>query len=143
MNKIGNVFAGLIAVWVLAAMPAVASTLTVKNFDYDLCTVTVSQGGNVLVPVSGSGTALVYEVSGEVTLAATDFQNDYYFRFAPAAVTDRTLALERWEGLPDGADAAANPVTFTVSGNLTVIPNVDCKGYVWTATNPPSMALGF
>ncbi|MBQ6924151.1 MAG: leucine-rich repeat protein [Kiritimatiellae bacterium] len=102
-----------------------AATLKIVNFDEDLAMVYV----NGAVATNGAS----FAVDGNVTLALGDFQNDYYFAFAPASQTDRTLALESWGGLPDGVDATANPVTFTPAGDLTVTVNVDCKGHVWHA----------
>ena len=127
----------------LDVFDVLAATLTVKNYEYDLCTVTVSQNGEVLTPASTDGkTVAVYGVNGEVTLTAGGFQDDYYFRFAPVTVTNRTLSLERWDGLPAGVDAGTNPVSFTITGDLTVTPNLNCSSNVWNATNTASMIDG-
>ena len=100
-----------------------AATLTVKNFDEDLATVYV----NDVATTNGQKVA----VDGETKIELKDFRSDYYFRYAPDSQTDRTLALESWEGVPADC-AAANPATFDVTGDLTITPNVNVKGYCWT-----------
>ena len=100
-----------------------AATLTVQNFDDDLATVYV----NDVATTNGQKVA----VDGSVKIELRDFRNDYYFRYAPASQTDRTLALDCWEGVPEGYEKA-NPATFDVGGDLTITPNVDVKGFCWT-----------
>ena len=106
---------------------AFCGTITVANFDEDLATVYING------TAATNGEARVVADGAPVTLELRDFRSDWYFAYAPASQTDRTLALESWGGLPDGVDATANPVTFTPAGDLTVTPNVDCKGHVWIA----------
>ena len=109
-----------------AAVGTFAATLTVKNFDDDLATVYVNGE-----PTTDGQTI---EVDGLVTIELKDFRNDYYFRYAPASQTDRQLAFESWETgskLVPAECATQNPAEFTVSGNLTVTPNVNVKGYCW------------
>ena len=117
----------LIAVaMVVTCAAAQAATLTVKNFDEDLATVYVNGE-----PTTDGQTI---EVEGQVTIELKDFRNDYYFRYAPASQTDRQLAFESWETgskLVPAECATQNPAEFTVSGNLTVTPNVNVKGYCW------------
>ena len=98
------------------------SMLTVQNFDDDLATVWVNDAPTT----NGQQVA----VSSSVKIELKDFRNDYYFRFAPASQTDRTLALDCWEGVPAGYEKE-NPATFDVTGDLTITPNVDVKGYCW------------
>ena len=115
----GRVFA---AIALLSPWCARAAVLTVKNFDEDLATVYVN---DTVVGHDGK-----VDVSGEVKIELKDFRNEYYFRCAPASQLDRSLALESWEGLPDGY-ATKNPAVFNVDSDLTVTVNVDVKGYCW------------
>ncbi|MBQ6926393.1 MAG: sigma-70 family RNA polymerase sigma factor [Kiritimatiellae bacterium] len=110
----------------MAALPA-GITITISNFDEDLATVYVNG------TAATNGETRVLADGESLTLELRDFRSDWYFAYAPDSQTDRTLALESWGGLPDGVDATANPVTFTPDGDLTVTPNVDCKGHVWIA----------
>ncbi len=131
----GKTCAALLACTALLLFPAPrahAATLRVVNFDEDLATVYV----NGAVATNGAS----FAVDGNVTLALGDFQNDYYFAFAPATQTDRALALESWGGVPAGADATANPLTFAPDGDLTVTVNVDCKGHVWHAVGTTAIS---
>lgn len=114
------------AILVTGAFGALAATLTVKNFDEDLATVYV----NDVAVADGESV----EVSGTVKIELKDFRNDYYFRFAPASQTDRSLALGSWEGVPEGYETV-NPATFDVTGDLTITPNVNVKGYKWVAAS--------
>ena len=114
----------LIAVAMVAACAAAqAATLTVRNFDDDLATVYV----NGVATTNGQQVV----VGSSVMIELKDFRNDYYFRYAPASQEDRTLALDCWEGVPEGYEKA-NPATFDVDGDLTITPNVDVKGFCWT-----------
>jgi len=99
-----------------------AVNVTVRNFDDDLATVYV----NGTATTNGQ----VVAVDGNVEVWLKDFRSDYYFRYAPASQTDRTLGFESWEGVPAGYETA-NPATFAPSGDLTVTPNVDVKGFCW------------
>ena len=113
----------IVAAAALAAHSALASvSITVRNFDEDLATVYV----NDVATTNGQ----VVAADGEVKVELRDFRSDYYFRYAPAGQTDRTLGFESWDGLPDGVESQ-NPVTFTPSADLTITPNVDVKGYAW------------
>ena len=113
----------LIAVAMVAACAAAqAAKITVKNFDEDLGTVYV----NDVAVADGES----IEVEGQVTVELKDFRNDYYFRFAPASQEDRELALDYWEGMPEGCENS-NPAVFTVDGDLTITPNFDVKGFCW------------
>ncbi|MBQ6246618.1 MAG: leucine-rich repeat protein, partial [Kiritimatiellae bacterium] len=109
-----------------AALPA-GITITISNFDEDLATVYVNG------TAATNGETRVLADGESLTLELRDFRSDWYFAYAPDSQTDRTLALDSWGGLPDGVDATANPVTFTPDGDLTVTPNLDCKGHVWIA----------
>lgn len=107
----------------VAAHSALASVnVTVRNFDEDLATVYV----NDVATTNGQ----VVAVDGEVKVELKDFRSDYYFRYAPASQADRTLGFESWEGLPDGVESQ-NPVSFTPTADVTIVPNVDVKGYAW------------
>ena len=109
---------------VVAANAAVANatTITIKNFDEDLATVYV----NDMPTTNGQQVA----VEGQVTVELKDFRNDYYFRYAPASQEDRELALDYWEGMPEGCENS-NPAVFTPDGDLTITPNFDVKGFCW------------
>ena len=120
-QMLGRSFAAIV---LLSPWCARAVVLTVNNFDEDLATVYV----NGAAATNGQQIA----VEGQVTLELKDFRNDYYFRFAPEDQVDRNLALENWEGVPEGSETH-NPVTFTAESDLTVTPNVDVKGYAWQA----------
>ncbi|NLN01722.1 MAG: leucine-rich repeat domain-containing protein [Lentisphaerae bacterium] len=129
-NRLRNVSTGVsmfafVCALLASAATVQAATLTVRNFDEDLATVHVNGAA-----VTNGGTV---EVSGQVTLELAEFRHDYYFAYAPGTQTNRTLALARWEGLPGGASATANPVTINVTNDLTITPNIDCQGYVWVA----------
>lgn len=99
-----------------------AFTVTVKNYDDDLATVYVDgiarTNGEVVV------------VGESTTIELKDFQNDYYFKYAPEEQTDRTLSFYSWEGVPEGYENE-NPATFNVTKDISLIPNVDVKGYAW------------
>ena len=99
----------------------------IANFDEDLATVYVNG------EPATNGAAFSVNDGDTVTVELRDFRSDWYFAYAPASQTDRTLAFESWEGLPAGANATANPATFTANADLTITPNIDCKGHVWTA----------
>ena len=100
--------------------------LTVQNFDDDLATVYVNDEPTT----NGQKVA----VNGSLKLELKDFRNDYYFRYAPESQTDRTLSFDCWEGVPEGYEGE-NPATFTSSGDITITPNVNVKGYCWTYDN--------
>lgn len=99
-----------------------AFTVTVKNYDDDLATVYVDG----IARTNGE----VVAVGEQTTIELKDFQNDYYFKFAPEEQTDRTLSFYSWEGVPEGFENQ-NPATFNVTKNISLIPNVDVKGYAW------------
>ena len=100
--------------------------LTIRNFDDDLATVYVNDEPTT----NGQQVA----VNGSLKLELKDFRNDYYFRYAPESQTDRTLSFDCWEGVPEGYEGE-NPATFTSSGDITITPNVNVKGYCWTYDN--------
>ena len=129
----------LVAAVGLATSGLGAGNLTIKNFDADLATVYVND--------EPTTNGQVVAVTGEsVTIELKDFRNDYYFRFAPDTQTDRQLAFASWETgskLVPAECAMQNPATFEVSGNLTVTPNVDVKGYKWVSENGTSAANQF
>ena len=97
--------------------------LTIQNFDDDLATVYVNDEPTT----NGQKVA----IDGQMTIELRDFRDDYYFRFAPESQTDRELAFDYWEGVPEG-QTTENPTTFTPEGDITITPNVDVKGYCWT-----------
>ena len=99
-----------------------AFTVTVKNYDDDLATVYVDG----IARTNGE----VVAVGEATTIELKDFQNDYYFKYAPEEQTDRTLSFYSWEGVPEGFENQ-NPATFDVTKNISLIPNVDVKGYAW------------
>ena len=101
----------------------VVNLLTVRNFDEDLATVYVDD-----VPTTNGQ---VVAVGNTVKIELKDFRDDYYFRFAPETQIDRKLALKSWEGVPAGYETE-NQATFDVTGDLTITPNIDVKGYCWT-----------
>ena len=99
-----------------------AFTVTVKNYDDDLATVYVDG----IARTNGE----VVAVGEQTTIELKDFQSDYYFKYAPEEQTDRTLSFHSWEGVPEGCEND-NPATFEVTKNISLIPNVDVKGYAW------------
>ena len=107
---------------VCAAVGTFAATLTVKNFDEDLATVYVND--------EPTTNGQVVAVDGSAKIELKDFRNDYYFRYAPESQADRSMALDCWEGVPEGYEDK-NPATFDIDGDLTITANVDVKGYAW------------
>jgi len=98
--------------------------ITVKNFDDDLATVYVNDVATT------NGQVFTVEDGDEFKIELKDFRSDYYFRYAPASYADRALGFESWDGLPSGVPNE-NPVAFTPTEDVTIIPNVDVKGYCW------------
>ena len=110
----------------------VTTTRKVKiaNFDEDLATVYVNG------EPATNGAIFTVANGASVALTLRDFQSDWYFAYAPPSQTDRTLALDFWGGLPAEAASNQNPCVFIPREYLTtVVPNVDCKGYVWYAVD--------
>ena len=120
----------LVAIAMVALCAAAqAVTITVRNFDADLATVYVND-----VPTTNGQVVVIDGETAKIELK--DFRNDYYFRFAPETQTDKQLAFASWEagsGLVPADYAEQNPATFTVTEDLTITPNVNVKGYKWTA----------
>ena len=100
--------------------------ITVSNFDEDLATVYINGR-----PVADGEKYFLAPGESTATLELRDFRSDWYFAYAPPSQTDRSLALDYWGGLPEGVASNQNPCTLTVESDLTVVPNVDCKGHVW------------
>ncbi len=118
-----------------AADTITSRKVKIANFDEDLATVYVNG------VAATNGTVITVPDGASVTLELGDFQNDWYFAYAPDSQTDRSLALEHWDGLPAGASTNLNPCTFTPSAYLTTVaPNVDCKGHVWHAIDSTAMS---
>ncbi len=110
-------------------------SITVANFDEDLATVYVNGR-----PIANGEKHFLMPNESTATAELRDFRSDWYFAYAPTSQTDRNLALGYWGGLPAGADATANPVVFAPDADLTITPNIDCKGYVWHAIGTTSIS---
>ena len=120
----------------LALTATAANSVTIKNFDEDLATVYV----NGVAAADGE----TVEIDGDtVTIELGNFQSDYYFRFAPESYTgSKQLGFASWEtgsGKVPVDCAGQNPATFTISGKVTVTPNVDVKGYKWVTSDWATM----